>query len=154
MVCRTVIIAIGFSVIFAGSAAAQSNTDQGGVRACDSTVFSVWDAGGGTEVSIADCGDKTPCGTITNLADPDLPDGNNRDVSLRARPLIGAQMLSGFRKSRIGWRGGKIYNPANGKTYRSSIRLKTTDQLLVKGCVGPFCQSQRWSRVRKQACSN
>lgn len=152
MVTRLAKLVIGFAVFLTPLATAQAIADTTETKECRATVFGTWDAGGGTQVAIIDCGDDTPCGTITELSDPDLRDGNNRDSSLRSRSLIGIQMLSGFRQSRKGWRGGRIYNPANGKTYRSSIRLETNNQLLVKGCVGPFCEGQTWDRVSRDTC--
>lgn len=154
MISQKIIVTVGLAAIFAYSAASQSVPDASNAHECSATVFDDWDAGGGTEVSIDNCGDDTPCGTITKLSDPDLPDGNNQDSSLQSRPLIGVQMLFGFRKSRNGWHRGRIYNPANGKTYSSSIRLQTNGQLLVKGCIGPFCESQIWTRVSGEVCHN
>ncbi|MCY3672067.1 MAG: DUF2147 domain-containing protein, partial [Alphaproteobacteria bacterium] len=45
------------------------------------------------------------------------------------------------------WKGGRIYNPENGKTYRSNLRLKGADTLRVSGCVFIFCETQIWTRV-------
>jgi len=37
--------------------------------------------------------------------------------------------------------------PKNGKSYRSIIRRKGPGVLEVKGCIGPFCQTQVWKRL-------
>ena len=153
MFSRKIIIVIFAGVGLGSSAMAQPAIGTPEKGECSESVYGEWeewgewDAGGGTHVTIRDCGNGTPCGTITKFFDPDLPDGNNRNRSLRSRPLLGVKMLYGFKKRRNKrrsiWQRGKIYNPANGKTYRSTIKLETKDQLFVKGCVGPFCEIQR-----------
>lgn len=148
---QLIVMTVAFNAMLLGSVSAQSDISQR--QACDKTVFGVWDAGSGTEISIVKCSDLTPCGRITKLSDPDLPYGNNRDDALKGKPLLGRIILSGFRKSRTGWKKGVIYNPTNGKYYKSSIRLQSENQLLVKGCVGPFCEKQIWSRVGHFTCS-
>nr|WP_245805975.1 DUF2147 domain-containing protein [Erythrobacter donghaensis] len=37
--------------------------------------------------------------------------------------------------------------PESGKSYRSVIRRKGANALEVKGCVGPFCQTQVGKKV-------
>ena len=43
--------------------------------------------------------------------------------------------------------GGTIYAPDRDKTYRSKMQLNG-NTLTVSGCVGPFCRSQTWTRVK------
>ena len=119
---------------------------------CLPKVYGIWDAGDGTKIKISDCGNATPCGDIIGLSDPNLPDGNNPNEDLRADPLIGKKMIYGFKKSRKGWKSGKIYNPANGKTYGSRLQTLGTQSLEVKGCIGPFCQTQTWKRLSDSVC--
>lgn len=105
-------------------------------------------------VHIADCGDGTPCGTLVWIITPDpvMPkDGHNPDPEMRNRPLLGVQMLSGFRAGDDKWKKGRIYNPEDGKSYRSAIARKGENVLEVKGCIGPVCQSQTWYRIDLQA---
>jgi uncharacterized protein (DUF2147 family) len=100
-------------------------------------------------VDISRCGAQY-CGRIVSVVPrpgtntPPL-DVQNPDPSRRTRPLVGLQLLSGFASDGS---GGTIYNPQNGRTYRSSIRLDRDGSLRVSGCVAVFCQSQRWVRVR------
>mgnify|MGYP001236831674 FL=1 len=100
-------------------------------------------------VTIGKCG-ATLCGKISKfLVTP--PDGadqrdiNNPNPSLRSRKLMGLPVLTGFKEESDLWRG-QIYDPEEGKTYRSVIRRKGANKLEVKGCVGPFCQTQIWTR--------
>lgn len=127
-----------------------------GAAASDS-VYGLWltEAGTGT-VRIADCGpgpmEGTPCGTIATAEIPDgepTTDVNNDDPALRDEPIIGLTMLDGFEADGDKWKKGRIYNPEDGKSYKSSIRLDKTDPdvLRVKGCIAFFCQTQEWTRV-------
>lgn len=101
-------------------------------------------------IEVADCGDGTPCGTLVwidfKAGDSGLDD-RNPDTTLHTRPLLGLLMLREFKEGGSSWRGGKIYDPEKGKTYRSNLKLKKDDTLQVKGCVGPICQAQIWTRV-------
>jgi uncharacterized protein (DUF2147 family) len=94
------------------------------------------------------------CGTLTwAKPPPDAPpgplhDARNPDAALRSRPLIGALIISDFRREAPGhWAGGKIYDPASGKTYKSKMSLAPDGTLKVSGCVLMFCQAQTWTRV-------
>ncbi|MDB5698468.1 MAG: hypothetical protein JWN69_1272 [Alphaproteobacteria bacterium] len=100
-------------------------------------------------VTIAPCG-KSLCGTIAKalIIKPGHPqsDVHNPDPRLRARKLIGLQILSGFAPGGDRWAGGRIYDPESGKSYRSLLRLNPDQSLKVSGCIAFFCQSQRWTR--------
>ena len=101
-------------------------------------------------IAIADCGDGTPCGTVTWIDEARAQvtvDEHNDDAALRGRPILGITLLSGFETGRRGWRGGAIYHPGNGNTYRAKVRRLDADTLEVKGCLGPICQAQRWQRA-------
>jgi len=100
-------------------------------------------------ITIGDCGSST-CGKITKFlkAPPQgagQRDVNNSDPKLRSRKLLGMPVLTGFSEESDLWRG-EIYDPKGGKTYRSVIRRKG-NTLEVKGCLGPFCQTQIWRRA-------
>ena len=109
--------------------------------------------GGKSHVEIRLCGEEL-CGRIVWLREPHNEDGsvkldtNNKDEALRSRGILGLELLSGFAAGGEGpWEGGRIYNPENGKTYRSNLRLKNADTLRVSGCVFIFCETQVWTRV-------
>ena len=102
-------------------------------------------------ITIDDCGSSL-CGKITRflVAPPqgaDQRDVNNTNASLRNSKLLGMPVLTGFSKDDDVWRG-QIYDPKSGKTYRSIVRRKSADRLEVKGCLGPFCQTQVWTKAR------
>jgi uncharacterized protein (DUF2147 family) len=101
-------------------------------------------------ILIAPCG-KTMCGTIEKFLTPqpqgnDQRDVNNPDPAKRKRRLLGSAILMAFTADGDVWRG-QIYDPKSGKSYRSVIRRKGTGVLEVKGCIGPFCQTQVWRKA-------
>jgi len=102
-------------------------------------------------IVIAPCG-KALCGTIERflVAPPqgnDQRDINNPDAGKRKRKLLAATpILSAFTQDSDLWRG-QIYDPKSGKSYRSVVRRKGPNVLEVKGCIGPFCQTQVWRRA-------
>ena len=101
-------------------------------------------------IAIAPCGAKL-CGRIDKFLVPppqglDQRDVNNKDAAKRSRKLLGMPVLSGFTEDKDQWRG-TIYDPKSGKTYRSIIKRKGVSMLEVKGCIGPFCQTQVWRKA-------
>jgi uncharacterized protein (DUF2147 family) len=102
-------------------------------------------------ITIAPCGQRM-CGRLARalIQKPNYPqtDIHNPDRSLRGRPLIGLQILSGFAPGPDRWDKGSIYDPESGKTYRSLLRLNSDGSLKVSGCVLFICRSQRWTRTR------
>jgi uncharacterized protein (DUF2147 family) len=102
-------------------------------------------------IKIAPCG-AALCGTISKyLVTPpngvDQRDDNNPDKSLRNRKLLGSAVLINFIADGDKWKG-KIYDARNGKTYRSVVYKGKSGNLIVKGCIGPFCQSQTWAAAK------
>ena len=102
------------------------------------------------EVTIAPCG-KTRCGRISKILAPTPKgpphDDNNPNKSLRNRPILGLEVLSGFTANGDQWRG-HIYSPQEGKTYRAILSRDESGQLKVKGCIAIFCKTQIWTRAR------
>lgn len=100
-------------------------------------------------VEIGTCG-RSLCGRIARVLKPrpggPAIDANNPNAALRRRPIEGLTILSGFAAKGDRW-AGRIYDPESGRTYRSELRADG-DTLSVKGCFGPFCRTQAWTRVR------
>lgn len=101
-------------------------------------------------VAIAPCGNAL-CGRIERfLVLPpegnDQRDINNPDPAKRARKLLGSAILFGLAADGNGWRG-QVYDPKKGKTYAAKLRRKPDGTLEMKGCIGPFCQSQVWKKA-------
>lgn len=101
-------------------------------------------------VRISACEDSTPCGALV-WVDPELTEGamtdaRNPDRRLRNRPLVGLRILWGLQSEATQWASGRVYNPDTGQTFSASLRLLSEDTLLVTGCLGPLCRSERWIR--------
>ncbi|UVI39755.1 DUF2147 domain-containing protein [Qipengyuania spongiae] len=101
-------------------------------------------------VTIAKCG-SSYCGRISRFLVPppqgaDQRDTNNPDPAKRSRKLMGLPVLFSFAEDDDLWRG-RIYDPKSGKDYRSVVRRKSASRLEVKGCLGPICQTQNWTRA-------
>ena len=124
------------------------------------TIWGDWATPGlGSIVSIQSCdsgrGQKHACGRIAWLWDATGKDGaprrdlENPDPKLRAKPLAGAVILSGFRESTAGvWIGGTVYNPDDGRRYTGAIRVRGDGALELEGCaLRIFCQTQTWRRT-------
>lgn len=115
-------------------------------------VYGLWlSAAKDGHIEIRDCGDGTPCGNLVWVdpakADTHL-DVRNRDPSLRSRKLIGTPIIRGFEPAPIGWKGGEIYNPEDGKTFAASLEKLPNGSLKVKGCLGPLCRTNIWTPVK------
>lgn len=52
------------------------------------------------------------------------------------QPLLGMIMLRDFLFEDGQWNGGKVYNPDDGKEYRSFIKLKDDKTLSIRGFIG------------------
>lgn len=106
----------------------------------------------GGQVRIARCG-QALCGTLVTSdhirREPAARDENNKDAAQRARTLRGLPMLTGFTGGPSEWRGGSVYNPADGGTYRGTITMTGDNALRLRGCiVAPLCKTQTWTRVQ------
>jgi len=116
-----------------------------------SGLWSTQSSGG--VVEIAPCGELV-CGVLVQSPflklDPSLRDSRNEDPTLRARPLNGLIILSGFKGGPTSWAGGQIYNPDDGRTYSGSLELVSADSLKVTGCAARRrCRTQVWRRVTR-----
>lgn len=71
--------------------------------------------------------------------------------ALRNAPIVGLQILGGFREEDGSYVGGTILDPENGKTYRSRMTLTSEGNALeVRGYIGvpAFGRTQTWTRAR------
>ena len=116
------------------------------------SVLGLWetareDDGQWSRVEIFPCGDRY-CGKIVWLSEPLVTeqedpgqagevrlDVNNPDQELRARRILGLELMHSFRFDDGKWKDGRIYDPRNGKTYRSEMKLAENGVLEVRGFV-------------------
>lgn len=67
---------------------------------------------------------------------------------LKDQPLVGMKILWGLKKSGEEWTDGKIFNPADGGTYTSKVKLTEGGKTLeVTGKWMLFSKQQQWRRV-------
>jgi len=96
--------------------------------------------------------DGRPVGTAAGATQPEDPprvDEFNPNPRLRSRPLLGITILHGFEYARENfWKGGTIYDPNSGKTYKSTMTLVDRNTLKVRGYIGisVFGRSDTWTR--------
>jgi uncharacterized protein (DUF2147 family) len=103
-------------------------------------------------VAIKPCGVEL-CAKIEHVfvvegVDPkSILDSNNRDLEKRSRPLIGIDLLHGFSRqldSSNSVKGGRIYNPRDGRSYKAKLQLHDDGNLTVQGCFLFFCDGETW----------
>jgi len=98
-------------------------------------------------------------GRIVWLKEPDYPaddamagrpkvDRENPIEAQRGTPIIGLPIVQGFRHEDGEWRGGTIYDPNNGKTYKCRMWFDG-ETLRVRGYIGISLlgRSTSWTRV-------
>jgi uncharacterized protein (DUF2147 family) len=107
--------------------------------AAPSDIADDWATPGlGAVVRLAPCAEDAArlCGRLIWAWDP----------SRVRHGAIGAPMLRGFRWDGGAFSGGVLLNPEDGRAYSGSIR-PDGDVLRLRGCAGPFCQTQVWRRL-------
>jgi uncharacterized protein (DUF2147 family) len=113
-------------------------------------------------IEIFRCGEKY-CGRIKWIKEPNYTaedhngkegqpkvDVNNPDPKLRDRPLVGIEMMYDFTYAgRNIWKGGRIYNPDNGRTYNGIITLVSSNTLHLRGffLVSLLGRTTEWTRA-------
>ncbi len=131
----------------------------GQTQAAAKSPVGVWlTKGGKSRVEVTKCGVNL-CGAIVWLKEPNGKDGkpkldkNNPNSTKHKRPLVGLKILTGFTQDEDEpniWRGGRIYNPSDGKTYKCKITAATDGTLKVRGYVGIslFGKTQTWTPAK------
>lgn len=107
---------------------------------------------GNARVRIGPCPEDTKlmCGIVaaTRGAAASARDVKNRDPALRARPILGMQAMTGFRRAAPGrWTGGRIYSAGNGQTYDGALTVRPDGTMKVEICLLKMaCREQTWRR--------
>jgi uncharacterized protein (DUF2147 family) len=105
-----------------------------------------WTPGFNARVRIEPCGDAV-CGRIVWLWDETPKDIADRN------PLVGRLVIDAMSAAEPGrWRGGRLYNPEDGRDYRGSLHLQSPTRLVVDGCVLFVCRTQVWRRAEAGRC--
>jgi uncharacterized protein (DUF2147 family) len=125
----------------------------GPVRAADATGLWLTEDGK-AKIRIARCGEAV-CGAIAWMKEPNGPDGKprldveNKDQSLRGRPMMGLPILLGLMPDRPDRLKGQVYNAEDGRIYTGFVTVQPDRTLKLEGCVlgGLICESQIWTRA-------
>jgi Uncharacterized protein conserved in bacteria (DUF2147) len=97
----------------------------------------------------------------TSLVPKWEPPSHRRTSSLSPRPkgiadkspLVGRLVIDRMQAAEAGfWRGGRLYNPEDGRDYKGSLQLQSPERLVVDGCVLFICQTQVWRRADPGRC--
>jgi|TARA_X000000368_G_scaffold121784_1_gene95519 uncharacterized protein (DUF2147 family) len=106
-------------------------------------------------VEVKKCKDEL-CATIVHIfveegVDPkSILDSNNKKKSLRSRPLVGINLLEGFKYSdnKKNLIDGKIYDPGRGRVFKSNLYVLDNGNLKVEGCFMGICGHEEWKRLK------
>ena len=126
------------SLFFLGAAAARADQP-----ATAQSVTGWWiDQTGKAGILISPCGNEL-CGKIEWLRQPldsagkPKADIHNPDAADRSRLICGLTMLGGFTEAQNGsWKGGWIYDPDSGNTYKSKMHVGADGKLHIRGYIG------------------
>ena len=102
-------------------------------------------------IKIYQCGEAV-CGRMISATrprvNPQLLDVHNQDPALRHRSMVGAIVIQGFTGGPTSWKGGRVYNPGDGRSYKGALTLVDANHLKLQGCVvGFLCKSQVFKRI-------
>ena len=154
---RPIGVMLVLGLLAVGAAAAQSE-EPAAAQSPAPTIEGLWlDEKGEGRIEVAPCGEHL-CGTIVWLLEPFDDDGRetrdteNADPALRERKVLGLRVLEGVnpKPDKKGyWRGGRIYDPDNGKTYRCTLSLDEQGNMKLRGFIGISLigRNSFWTRV-------
>jgi uncharacterized protein (DUF2147 family) len=97
----------------------------------------------GFELEIYDCGDAYLCGRVISYSKTsdyvDIPASPPQEGVAGDQRIIGRELLTGFEadlENGAKWNNGRIFNPKDGRTYKSTITLADKDTLKLRAYVG------------------
>lgn len=107
------------------------------------------------KIELRECGEQSLCGELVWLKDAldkngnPWRDENNRDSSLRDRPVVGINVLVDVKKIAPNTWRGYIYDPDAGKLYYLKHLKLGRDKVEIKGCLknGWPCRTKYWTRA-------
>lgn len=93
-------------------------------------------------------------GRVVEAREPGRRDTSHPDPALRDRPVVGLEVLSGFRYERRRWVGGKVYDPRTGHSHEASLWFEAGDRRTLfarspRSADGPGW-TRRFERVRPE----
>lgn len=118
-------------------------------------VYAVTEEGRESKVRFTKQSDGTYQGQIFWLKNPNNADGTprydlkNPDEQKRKVRSDNVVVVYGIRydAEENEWNGGKVYNPADGNTYKVEISFDDPKTLRVRGKLGPIGKSRYWKKL-------
>lgn len=89
-------------------------------------------------VTVYECGGAV-CGKITRTFDR-----SGREIKAAS---LGQRVIRDAKATGNGVYEGRAFIPAHKREYPAGMRL-AGNKLTVKGCMGPVCMSQKWTRIQ------
>ena len=86
-------------------------------------------------------------GKVTWVKKDGAVDAKNSDASLRTRPILGIDILTGCTGDATSAKGCRIYAPRKGSTYDGELNLDKDGTLKVKVKAGIGGKTQAWTRA-------
>ena len=124
---------LAFLAISLPASAASSDHDIIGVWASEELGF---------ELEIYDCGKANLCGRVVSYSRSsdyvEVPMPPPRKVVAGDQRIVGRELLTGFEADQedgAKWNNGRIFNPKDGRTYKSTLTLADEDTLKVRAYV-------------------
>jgi uncharacterized protein (DUF2147 family) len=75
----------------------------------------------------------------------------NHDEKLRNRPVLGLEILTGFRYAgKQEWKRGRLYDPERGKSYKGRLWLTKEGTLKLRGRYLIFHETSEWTRIEDE----
>jgi uncharacterized protein (DUF2147 family) len=89
-------------------------------------------------------------GKVSSGKDGAKKDIHNPDAKLREQNIVGSVILKGFDFTGKAWENGTIYDPNNGKTYSCTMKIKSANELEIRGFIGISLLGRTtvWTRVK------
>ena len=118
------------------------------LSACSSDIYGPWVTHDGRGViNISDCAEDNICGHALQFSNGK----NYSEITPSELPQLhtntGQIILDEFKAKSENKFSGRIFNPDNGKSFKSIVKISDDKKSLkVKGCVGPICESFNWQR--------
>ncbi len=116
-------------------------------RAAAQSIAGVWfTEDSSSKVTITQSGNAYT-GKVSWVKKDGAVDAKNSDASLRTRPILGIDILTGCTGDATSAKGCRIYAPRKGSTYDGELNLDKDGTLKVKVKAGIGGKTQTWTRA-------
>lgn len=116
---------------------------------CGTSIYGAWVINEGESVvNIQDCDQSAICGKIVKFVNDKRYSELTAETAIPLQDQAGPLILDDFRLDSDNKYKGRIFNPRNGKNYKSTIKVSKNGDLKVKGCLGPVCEAKTWTRPK------